>query len=262
MGFFSYDPVPASSPYFLQQFSLPHIVAIGILLALVACIITFRGRLAAWKSERALRISVMAFAILCELSLHVLIGVQRGWIQFITNTIPLDVCAIGFWLSVTVQLTGNSFAYDLLYFWGWGAAASFLFADTGGANWNTWHFYQYFISHAFTLLTMTWFAAVRGYRPTIRSFLRAVAVLFPLSLGIRLLDVSFQAEPWKFNYSFLFAPPSVGTPIAAFGTGWGYYWKFVGLVAVILVVGWLPWGIATAARRLGRDSQRGAEDRD
>ncbi len=96
---------------------------------------------------------------------------------------------------MTVHATDSQFVYDLLYFWGWGAAASFLFADTGGANWNTWHFYQYFISHGFTLLTMTWFAAVRGHRPTIRSLFHAVAILFPLSLGIHLLDVSFQTRP-------------------------------------------------------------------
>jgi len=101
MGFFSYDPVPDTSPYFLEQFSFPHVVAIGVLLALVCCVIGFRRRLVAWKGERTLRMSVMAFAILCELSLHIFIGVQRGWIEFVTNTIPLDLCAISFWLSVT-----------------------------------------------------------------------------------------------------------------------------------------------------------------
>ena len=255
MGFFSYDPVPDTSSYFLEQFSFPHVVAIGVLLALVCCVIGFRRRLVAWKGERTLRMSVMAFAILCELSLHIFIGVQRGWIEFVTNTIPLDLCAISFWLSVTANITESRSVYDILYFWGWGAAASILFADTHGANWNTWHFYQYFVSHGFTLLTMTWFAAVRGYRPTIRSLLLAVAILFPLSIGIRLLDVSFQTEPWKFNYSFLFEPPNVGTPIAAFGTGWGYYWKFAGLVVAILAIVWLPWGTATAVRAYSRQGK-------
>jgi hypothetical integral membrane protein (TIGR02206 family) len=249
VGFFSYDPVPESSPFFLQQFSLPHLLAIAILVVLAVGIIAFRSRLAAWKGERTLRLSVMAAAILVEVSLHVLIWVQRGWIQFVTNTIPLDLCAICFWLSVAVHASGNRFLFDMLYFWGWGAAASIMFADTAGAGWNTWHFYQYFTSHGFILLTMTWFAAVRRWHPTVRSLLRAVAVLLPLSLGIRLLDVSFQGEPWKFNFSFLVSPPSVGTPIEAFGTGWGYYGKFAGLVAVILVVAWLPWGIARVAHR-------------
>jgi hypothetical integral membrane protein (TIGR02206 family) len=249
MGFFSYDPVPESSPYFLRQFSLPHAAAIGMLLVLIGCVIVFRKRLAAWKGERGLRMAVMAVAIFAELSLHALIGIQRGWIQFIVTTIPLDICAISFWLSVTVHATGSRFIYDLLYFWGWGAAASFLFADTGGAGWNTWHFYQYFISHGFTLLTMSWFTAVRGYRPNLRSLLRAVLILLPLSLGIRLLDVSFQTEPWKLNYSFLAEPPGLDTPFAAFGTGWGYYWRIVGLVAAIFVVVWLPWGIAELGRR-------------
>jgi hypothetical protein len=51
VDFFSYDPVPESSPYFLHQFSLPHAAAIGVLLALIGCIIAFRKRLAAWKGR-------------------------------------------------------------------------------------------------------------------------------------------------------------------------------------------------------------------
>jgi len=95
--------------------------------------------------------------------------------------------------------------------------------------------------HGYILLTMTWFAAVKGYRPDLKSFVRAVGVLLPLSLGIRLFDLAFKNPPWKFNFSYLVAPPDVGTPLDSFGSGWGYYFAFAGLVAAIFVLVAIPW---------------------
>jgi hypothetical integral membrane protein (TIGR02206 family) len=250
MGFFSYKPVPESSPYYLQQFSFPHVAAICVLLILAALVIVFRKRLAAWSGEGRLRLAATIVALVFELSLHFITWAEQGWVPFVTNTIPLDLCAVAFWLSVILNASRRRFVYDLLYFWGWGAAASYIYANTDGANWNTWHFYQYFISHGYILLTMTWFTAVRGYHPNLRSLARAVGILFPVTIAIRFFDLAFQGEPWKFNYSFLVSPPDVGTPVSAFGTGWGYYWRFALLGAAILFVAWLPWGIAGAVKRL------------
>jgi hypothetical integral membrane protein (TIGR02206 family) len=244
MSFFSYATVPETSRYYLRQFSLPHIAAIAVLALLVGLIITGRRRLAAWPGEARLRLSATLFAMVFEISLHAIYWIESGWAAFLANTIPLDLCAISFWLSVALNAIGGRWLFDLLYFWGWGAFASFVFANTEGASWNTWHFYQYFISHGYTLLTMAWFAAVKGYRPDLKSLLRAVGVLLPLSVGIRFFDLAFQNPPWKFNFSYLVRPPDVGTPLDAFGSGWGYYFLLVGLVAAVLLLVALPWSLA------------------
>jgi hypothetical integral membrane protein (TIGR02206 family) len=244
MGFFSYLPVPETSPFYLAQFSLPHLAAIAALLVLAALIIAFRKRLAAWQGEGRLRLAATIVAVVFEVSLHVIIWIERGWVAFVANSIPLDLCAISLWLSVVLNATGRRWLFDLVYFWGWGAVASFAFADTQGASWNTWHYYQYFIVHGYILLTMTWFAAVKGYRPDLRSLVRAVAVLLPLSLGIRLLDLAFRGPPWNFNFSFMVSPPDVGTPLDAFGTGWGYYLLFASLVLGVLALVAVPWSFS------------------
>jgi uncharacterized membrane protein YwaF len=172
-----------------------------------------------------------------EISLHVIIWIERGWVQFVANTIPLDLCAISLWLSVVLNATGRRWVFDLLYFWGWGAVASFLFA-------NTWHYYQYFVVHGYILLTMTWFVAVKGWRPTLLNLRRAAGVLLPLSVGIRFFDLAFKDPPWKFNFSYLLNPPDAGTPLDAFGSGWGCYVTFAGLVAAIFVLVALPWAFS------------------
>jgi hypothetical integral membrane protein (TIGR02206 family) len=244
LKFFSYAPVPETSPYYLAQFSLPHILAIAVLAALVGLIIAGRKKLASWAGEARLQLFATLVAMVFEISLHIIYWIESGWEAFLANTIPFDLCAICFWLSVALNTTGRRWLFDLLYFWGWGAFASFLFANTEGASWNTWHFYQYFVSHGYTLLTMTWFAAVRGYRPDLKSLARAAGALLPLSVGIRFFDLAFKDPPWKFNFSYLVRPPDVGTPLDAFGSGWGYYLLFAGLVAAVLVLVALPWSLS------------------
>jgi hypothetical integral membrane protein (TIGR02206 family) len=244
MGFFSYLPVPETSPHYLGQFSLPHVAAIAVLLALVVLVIANRGRLASWPGEARLRLAATIVAVVFEVSLHVLIWIESGWQTFVSNSIPLDLCAICLWLSVILNATSRRWFFDLLYFWGWGAVASFAFADTKGASWNTWHYYQYFVVHGYILLTMTWFAAVKGYRPDLKSLGRAVGVLLPLSVGIRLFDLAFKDPPWSFNFSFLLSPPDVGSPLDAFGGGWGYYLAFAGLVAAVFAAVAAPWAFS------------------
>jgi hypothetical integral membrane protein (TIGR02206 family) len=254
MSFFSYAPVPETSAHYLRQFSLPHIAAIAVLAAFAGLIITNRRRLAAWPGEARLRLFATLLAMVFEISLHVIYWIESGWTAFLANTIPLDLCAISFWLSVALNATRRRWLFDLLYFWGWGAFASIVFANTEGASWNTWHFYQYFVSHGYTLLTMAWFIAVKGYRPDLKSLVRAMGVLLPLSVGIRFFDLAFKDPPWKFNFSYLVSPPDVGTPLNAFGSGWGYYFLFAGLVAAVLLLVALPWSLSARfwrSRRAG-----------
>jgi len=244
MGFFSYLPVPETSPHYLRQFGLPHLAAIAALLVLAGLVVAYRKRLAAWHGEGRLRVVATAIALVFEISLHVIIWIESGWEAFLANSIPFDLCAISLWLSVALNASSRRWLFDLLYFWGWGAVASFVFAETHGSSWNTWRYYQYFAVHGYILLTMTWFASVKGYRPDLRSLARAAAVLLPLSVGIRLFDLAFQGPPWNFNFSFLLKPPDVGTPLDACGTGWGYYVAFAGLVAAVFVLVALPWSFS------------------
>ena len=95
---------------------------------------------------------------------------------------------------------------------------------------------------------MVWFGAVHGYKVSFRTLVKATAVLFPITVAMRLFDTAFAAAPLKFNYMFLISPPDVSTPLDSFGHGWGYYFAFVALCLGVFVVAWLPWGIAGAIR--------------
>jgi hypothetical integral membrane protein (TIGR02206 family) len=249
MSFFSFQPIPESSPYYLEPFSLPHLVALTALICLAVLIIVFRERLGAWKGEPRLRLVATIIAISLEAAFHFLQYFTQGWYDFLRGLIPFELCAIALWLAVALNALKSRGVWQLLYFWGLGAAVSFVFANTDGANYNTFHFYDYFIVHGYILLTMVWFGAVHGYRISLAALLKAIGILFPITIALRLFDSAFADEPFKFNFMFLLSPPDVPTPLDGFGHGWGYYFAFVGLSAAVFVAAWLPWGISAAFRR-------------
>jgi hypothetical integral membrane protein (TIGR02206 family) len=256
MPFFSYRPIPESSPLYLKPFSPPHLIVLLLFFLLSALIIVFRKRLASWGGEARLRLVATIVAIAFEAALHVLQYLTQGWYDFLRGVIPFELCAISLWLSVALNASKSRRVWDLLYFWGLGAGASYVFANTDGANYNSFHFYQYFIVHGYILLTMVWFAAVHGYTVRFATLVKAIGVLFPITIAMRFFDSAFAGEPWKFNFMFLLSPPDVSTPLDGFGQGWGYYFAFVGLCSGVFVLAWLPWGIVNGLRTMKESKAR------
>jgi conserved hypothetical integral membrane protein TIGR02206 len=250
MQFFSYDPVQPSSPLYLEPFGVWHWVAIAFIAALGALIIAFRGRLRESRREGALFVAATAIALIFETGLHVGQYLQRPYYEFLRGLIPFELCAVTLWLSVALCITKNKTVFELLYFWGLGALASLAFANDEGAGPDRFHYYQYFGTHAYIVLTIVYFAAVRRFSISLKSLGKAVGILFPITIAMRLFDQAFAGPPTEFNYMFLLKPPDVDTPLNSFGSGWGYYFAFIGLCAALMVLAYLPWPIARAGARV------------
>ncbi len=95
---------------------------------------------------------------------------------------------------------------------------------------------------------MVWFGAVHGYAVRFVTLLKAIGVLFPITIALRFFDSAFSGPPLSFNFMFLISPPDVPTPLDGFGHGWGYYFAFIALCAAVMAAAWLPWGIAAVFR--------------
>jgi len=252
MNFFSYQPVDPSSPFYLESFGLYHWLAMGFFMVLALAIIVFRKAIRSSGKERILLATSTIIAIFFEVSLHIAEYFSKPFHEFVRSAIPLELCAITLWLAVILCVTRKHFVFELLYFWGLGAVASLLFADDYGAGPDRFRYYQYFSTHGYTVLVIVYFAAVRGYRIRFRSLVKAVGILFPITLAVRFVDLAFSGKPWEFNYMFLLSPPDVSTPIENFGSGWSYYFAFIALSTVLMLVAWLPWVIVGTFGRSGK----------
>jgi hypothetical integral membrane protein (TIGR02206 family) len=256
MRFFSYAPVDASSPTFLEPFGPYHAAAVAFLAAVAVLIVLFRKRLREPTLQRRVLGIATIVAVSMEITLHVCEYLSIPFHEFLRSLIPLELCAVTLWMAVALCLTRREAVFELLYFWAVGAVASLVFANDDGAGPDRFRYYQYFGTHGFTVLVIVYFAVVRGYRVTFRSLGRAVSLLVVLSLAVRGLDLAFSAPPWEFNYMYLLRPPEVSTPLDSFGAGWGYYAAFAGLAVALLFFVWLPWGLADLIR--GKARPRGA----
>jgi len=255
MSFFSYAPVPESSPYYFEPFSPLHFAVLATMVCVILVIVAFRKRLAAWKGEPRLRVIATIVAIAFEAGLHLCEYFTVDHYAFLRGLIPFELCAVDLWLAVALNASKRKWIFDLLYFWGLGAVVSYIFANTDGAGWNTFEFWEYFIVHGYIILTMAWFASVHGYVVRFGTFLKSVAILFPITLAVRFFDVAFSAEPYRFNFMFLLSPPDVHSPLDNFGHGWGYYFAFILLSVAVFLAVWVPWGAAAAARRMAATSR-------
>jgi len=243
MDFFSYYPVDPSSPFYFDSHISFYLAPLCLLGALALAVIFFRDRIRASGRESLILTIATAAALFLEIGQHLCELFLRG-------AIPLDLCAITFWLAVLLCVTGKRFIYDLLYFWGIGALVSLVFVNNDGAGPDRFHYYQYFGTHGYTLLVILYFTVIRRYRVTFMTLFKAVAILFPLTLAVRALDAAFTAAPWRFNYMFLLRAPDVSTPLEAFGTGWPYYFGFVALAVAVFFLSYLPWGIASGVKKI------------
>ena len=194
-----------------------------------------------------------ALALIFEAGLHVDQYLTRPYFEFLRGLIPFELCAVTLWLAVALCITKNKTVFELLYFWGLGALASLVFANDDGAGPDRFRYYQYFGTHAYIVLTIVYFAAVRGYSIRLASLLKAVGILFPITIAMRSFDLAFAAPPYEFNYMFLLSPPDVSTPLDSFGRGWGYYFAFIALCAALMALIYAPWGIARLAAGIKRD---------
>jgi hypothetical integral membrane protein (TIGR02206 family) len=227
------------------------IAALGVL------IVTFRERLRMSGKESYLLALATAVALILETGLHLGQYLGRPHYEFLRGLIPFELCAVTLWLSVALCVSKSEKVFELLYFWSLGAVASLLFANDDGAGPNRFHYYQYFGTHAYIVLTVVYFAAVRGYSIRLKSLVMAVGVLFPITLALRFFDQAFAGPPYEFNFMFLLGPPDVSTPLDSFGRGWEYYFGFVGLCAALMLVAYLPWPVARALRAArGRGTRR------
>ncbi len=249
MSFFSYAPVDTSSPFRLEPFDVFHLAALAFLAGLGVLTAAFRRRLREDPAlERRVLRTATIVAVGLEIALHVCEFFSLPFHAFLRSLIPLELCAITLWMAVTLTFARRPGLFEILYFWSIGALASLVFANLDGAGPDRFRYYQYFGTHGYTILVVAYFAIVHGFRIRFRSLVKAVGILFPITLALRFLNLAFEGPPWSLNYMYLLRPPEVETPLEAFGEGWGYYAAFVILAVALMALAWAPWGIARAIR--------------
>jgi len=223
----------------LEPYNLYHVCVLLVIGIMAALIILFRKKLKDPKLDIKVRIIATFLAFSLEFGYH--LSNLFNNTDFVTNLIPLDLCAISLWLAFILCLSKRKGVFEILYFWGIGALISLLYPDITGIGPDKMRFYHYFGVHTFILLSLVYFISVYGYKINFKIFLKAIIILFPITLIVRFIDLSLinGSNP---NWMFLVKPPDISTPLDLMPQGgWTYYFSFVLLAVCVFATFYLPW---------------------
>jgi hypothetical integral membrane protein (TIGR02206 family) len=216
-----------------EPFGFLHIVLFIFVALGVFMIVCFKDRIAQWKHERILAISMASFALLWEISLY-LWKIGNGLWTW-DDGLPLGLCGMTLYVAMVAMSFHKKSWFEVGYYWTWGAIASVLFPDIP-YSFDRFRFYQFMFGHMFFFFMYVYMIAVYRWIPTWKSWRKSVGILFVITLFYILLSNLTDTN-------IMFMREADGTPLSIFeGGSYLFYVSGVIGLAIILMTLWqLPW---------------------
>ena len=221
-----------------QTFSTPHLIVMGLTLAVPILLAAIARRRAA-----AMIGYILAGAILTnELASLCYRFADFDLPDFIRNDLPLHVCGIAVFATAATLVFRNQRAYEIAYFWGLvGTLNAVITPPLGqGEGFPSYRFFQYFIAHSGIVAGVLYATLGLRLRPTLRGLFRAFIYANVFAVAVGGFNVVMDS-----NYMFLCDPPRTASPF--FFAPWPWYIPILDVVALgmffavfspFLVSGW------------------------
>jgi hypothetical integral membrane protein (TIGR02206 family) len=241
-----------------KAFGTSHLIAFGILAALLAFIIVRYRR---HRGETEVRVVSLVIALVLlggELSYHVYWVAIQGFSP--SNSLMLHMCGISVFVLPFVLFMRDGKArqwlFEICWFWGLGGAfQAFLAPDIWSHSFPEVKFFVFFTSHSSLIVGPLFFALASGAQLTFRSCIRAAAVTLAATAVVLGIDqIPRWIPPYEpANYFFVAYPPPTGSIIDTFANIFGpspaYIIGLVILGAVLFALLYAPFPIVRAIRR-------------
>ena len=203
----------------IPYFNGPHLVAIAM--APVVPILLWamlKGREEnQWKEYAAYALAGLLF--LHEIAYRIFhFSAAENTAQFLEHSLPISLCPLALFASMTALCRRSQLGYEIAYFWGFTASLNSLLTPNIQWAFPSFGFIGYFVSHCGVIWAVLYATLVLKMRPTWGSIWRAF-LAFNITILI-LAGVNFLLGG-EANYAFLLKPPDADTPF--FFAPWPWY---------------------------------------
>ena len=215
-----------SGPAFVM-FSTAHSVVLVIIL-LVALILFLSRKNCSLKPqkyqlvERFFAISLLVM----ELLYHAWMYKTGMW--NVDNSLPLELCSISLLLAIALLWTGNKLLYNFVFFVGIGGALQALATPVLDLSFPHFRYFHFFYTHGGIILTALYFTWVKGYHPTFKGIIKAMAMLNGVAAFVFIVNLVTEG-----NYMFLRIKPTTGSLLDYLGP---YPWYILSLEVVSFII--------------------------
>jgi hypothetical integral membrane protein (TIGR02206 family) len=221
-----------------QLFGMDHVIANALIL-LVIVVMGYRLRNdPANQLRERIRWGLVGFLIANQLA-------WDAWQYFnglwsVAYSLPLQICTLSGVLCAIMVATRQRHLYELLYFWGLaGAGNGLITPDLLIYGFPHFRFWLFFTAHGGIIIAIAFMTLAYGYRPTWRSFWRAILITNLYMAAVMVVNVITGG-----NYMYIARTPEFPTVIDYMGP-WPWYiigLELIGLICFLLV--YLPWAIS------------------
>lgn len=215
-----------------QIFGTPHLVALGIILALNLAIPLMR-RLGE-PGQRWIRYGVAAAMMAFKVADNA--WRVRNGLWNIRDDLPLHLCTLMCFVSAALLVTRSRTLYDFVYFLGLGGSLEALVTpDLGAFGYPHLYFFASFIEHGGIIFAGLYMTVVEGYRPTWRTLWRVAGCMAVYTGAVMLINARLGS-----NYLWVGHKPEFPTLIDLLGPWPWYVLSLVGVGIVSMVLLYLP----------------------
>lgn len=214
-----------------EMWSVPHLITIGIIAAILFGIYTFKSSLIPYRKN--IRITIGVCLLLSRISLDIWYVSTGVW--SVEHALPLELCSIASLACGVMLLTKSRFLFKIFYFIAIGGALQAVLTPALDFGFPQYRYVQFFADHTMLMLAPLLLIWLYDFTITLKSVWKSF-----FALNIIAACIFFVNQMINANYMFLLHKPSTPSILDVLGPYPFYLLILEGIALGIFILLYLP----------------------
>lgn len=222
------------------NFTLPHVLPIVLLIAVIFLIHRYKDRLKNSKHEDQIRLGLAFLLILSDMSYFWRLIAVPALNPNPVDHLPITVCGWSVILASYMVVGKNQSLFDICYFWLFSGTVFALITPTviTYTGPTRFRYYQFWMEHTLGYIAVFYIIFVHGMRPKIKSAIRAAIWLAVLAIIAYFVNDMLLGA----NYLFMAKPESTPSILDILPPNFALrICVMAGAIFALFFLSYLPW---------------------